>query len=147
MIYVKINNNEIESLNKLKRDYNITVEDDFFLVYPPECWEYNGVELVLKADADTIKAYIEASMNTTQPATKVSPIQFKMLFTSAERVSIQPLKQTDDIIKDWFEILDDPRLTHVDLSLKSTQDGLSYLVALGIITEIRKQEIISNTQI
>ena len=78
---------------------------------------------------------------------KVSPIEFKMLFTMSERLAINPLKQTDEIIKDWFEILDDARLTFVDLGLKSTQDGLSYLVTLGILTEDRKLQILRNEKI
>lgn len=78
---------------------------------------------------------------------KVSPIEFKMLFTMSERLAINPLKQTDEIIKDWFEILDDARLTFVDLGLKSTQDALNYLVTLGILTEDRKLQILRNEKI
>ena len=78
---------------------------------------------------------------------KVSPIEFKMLFTMSERLAINPLKQTDEIIKDWFEVLDDARLTFVDLGLKSTQDALSYLVTLEILTEDRKLQILRNEKI
>ena len=78
---------------------------------------------------------------------KISPIEFKMLFTMSERLAINPLKQTDEIIKDWFEILDDARLTFVDLGLKSTQDALSYLVTLNILTEDRKLQILRNEKI
>ena len=78
---------------------------------------------------------------------KISPIVFKMLFTVSERLAINPLKQSDEIIKDWFEILDDTRLTFVDLELKSTQDALSYLVTLEILTEDRKLQILRNEKI
>ncbi len=78
---------------------------------------------------------------------KISPIEFKMLFTMSERLATNPLKQSDEIIKDWFEILDDPRLTFVDLGLKSTQDALSYLVTLEILTEDRKLQILRNEKI
>ena len=78
---------------------------------------------------------------------KVSPIEFKMLFTMSERLAINPLKQSDEIIKDWFEVLDDSRLTFVDLGLKSTQDALNYLVTLGILTEDRKLQILRNEKI
>ena len=78
---------------------------------------------------------------------KVSPIEFKMLFTMSERLAINPLKQSDEIIKDWFEVLDDVRLTYVDLGLKSTQDALSYLVTLEILTEDRKLQILRNEKI
>ena len=78
---------------------------------------------------------------------KVSPVEFKILFTMSERLAINPLKQSDEIIKDWFEILDDARLTFVDLGLKSTQDALSYLVTLEILTEDRKLQILRNEKI
>lgn len=78
---------------------------------------------------------------------KISPIEFKILFTVSERLAINPLKQSDEIIKDWFEILDDTRLTTVDLGLKSTQEALDYLVSLDVLTEDRKVEILNNTKI
>lgn len=78
---------------------------------------------------------------------KISPIEFKMLFTISERLAINPLKQTDEMLKDGFEILDDVRLTTVDLGLKSTQDVLNYLVTLAVLTEDRKVEILNNTKI
>lgn len=84
---------------------------------------------------------------------KVSPVEFKLLFTSAERLEIKrhrlgdeaatPALAPDAIIGDWFDIIDDPRLTTVDLALQSTQDGLAYLVSKGIITEARMAEILT----
>jgi len=73
---------------------------------------------------------------------KISPLEFKMLFTSSERIAIKNLKPTDAIIEDWYEILDDPRLKEVDLGLKSTQDGLNYLMVQGVLDESRVPEIL-----
>lgn len=72
---------------------------------------------------------------------KVSPIEFKLLFTVQERVAIKA--SADAIVQDFFSIVEDPRLTHVDLALKSTQDALSYLEALSLIAEGRKDEILT----
>lgn len=72
---------------------------------------------------------------------KVSPVEFKLLFTAPERVAIKA--STDPIVQDFFSIVEDPRLTHVDLALKSTQDALSYLEALSLIAEGRKDEILT----
>ena len=74
---------------------------------------------------------------------KVSPVEFKLLFTSAERVAIKEARATDPVIDDFYTIVEDPRLTHVDLGLKSTQDALSYMVSEGLLTEVRKTEILS----
>lgn len=73
---------------------------------------------------------------------KVSPIEFKLLFTPQERVAIKAARTTDAVIDDFLDIVEDTRLSHVDLALKSTQDCLSYLVSKSIITMARKAEIL-----
>lgn len=74
---------------------------------------------------------------------KVTPVQFKMLFTSAERIAIKAAKTTDPVLEDAFEILEDPRLTEVDLGIKSNQDLLLYMVSNGLITDARRMEILT----
>ena len=78
-----------------------------------------------------------------QEFAKVSPVEFMLLFTSAERVGIKSKRAGDLVIDDFMGIVDDPRLTHVDLGLQSTQDALYYFVSIGILTEERRTEIIS----
>ncbi len=78
------------------------------------------------------------------PATppQVSPVQFKLLFTPQERVAIKAARATDPVIDDFYDIVEDARLTHVDLGLKSTQAAIGYLVAKSLLTEGRKSEIL-----
>ena len=76
-------------------------------------------------------------------APKVSPVEFKLLFTAQERVAIKAARATDPVIDDYFDIVEDPRLTHVNLGLQSTQDALAYLEATGLITTARRQEILA----
>jgi hypothetical protein len=71
---------------------------------------------------------------------KVSPVEFKLLFTAPERIGIKT--STDPVVQDFFEIVNDPRLTLVDLGLQSTQDALSYLASLGLISVERRAEIL-----
>jgi len=73
---------------------------------------------------------------------KVSPVQFKLLFTSQERVAIKAARTTDAILDDFYDIIDDPRLTEVDLALQSVQNALDYLTALTLIGAGRKAEIL-----
>ena len=80
---------------------------------------------------------------TPSEATKVSPVEFKLLFTSAERVAIKAARATDQVIDDFYDIVEDPRLTFVDLGLQSTQDALSYMVAQGLLTAERRSEILA----
>jgi len=76
-------------------------------------------------------------------APKVSPVEFKLLFTAAERVAIKASRASDPVIDDFFSIIEDPRLTHVNLGLQSTKDALTYLEAKGLITTERRQEILA----
>lgn len=71
---------------------------------------------------------------------QVSPVEFKLLFTAQERVAIKT--STDAQVLDFFEIVNDPRLTHVDLGLQSTADALAYLTQLGILAEGRTAQIL-----
>lgn len=74
---------------------------------------------------------------------KVSPVEFKLLFSSAERVAIKSARATDPVIDDFMDIVEDPRLTHVDLGLKSTQDALSYMVSANLLTVERRAQILA----
>jgi len=55
----------------------------------------------------------------------VTPAEFKMLML-ADLPEIIPLKSSDDTVSAFFSVVDDPRLTQVDLSLTSVQNGIKY---------------------
>lgn len=79
-------------------------------------------------------------------APKVSPIEFKLLFTSPERVALDAARAGDPIVDDFFKIVDDSRLTVVDLGLKSTRDAVGYLALQGLIAEPRVAEILAGVR-
>ena len=68
---------------------------------------------------------------------KLTPIEFKLCFTSQERIAINTLKATDPIVADAYSILDDVRLQAVDLSLQSNINLIDYLVSVKAITAAR----------
>lgn len=72
---------------------------------------------------------------------KVSPVEFKLLFTAQERMAIKA--STDPVVQDFFELINDPRLTEVNLALKTTHDVLDYLISIDLIEESRKAEILT----
>ncbi len=76
---------------------------------------------------------------------KVTPVEFKMLFTSAERIAIKEARTTDPVVDDYFDIVEDPRLQVVDLGLHSVQEGIRYLQTIGILTEDRAGQILAGT--
>lgn len=83
---------------------------------------------------------------------QVSPPTFKLLFAPAERIAIRAARAyagaepeprgLKDVLDDWFEIVDDPRLTVVDLALPATIAGVQFLVGAGILTQERADEIL-----
>lgn len=73
--------------------------------------------------------------------TILTPPEFLLLLTAPERVAIRAARQTDPVIADWLAILDDPRLSEVDVTRQSTRDGLDYLAVQGLITPERADEI------
>lgn len=71
----------------------------------------------------------------------VSPVEFRMLFKSEERIAIKT--STDAVVQDFFEIINDPRLTYVDRNLQSVKDALAYLESINLIAAGRAVEILS----
>ena len=62
----------------------------------------------------------------------ISPVQFKLLFTSEERLAIKSARTSDPVIDDFFDIIDDPRLSIVNLKLSSTSEALTYFVTKNL---------------
>lgn len=71
----------------------------------------------------------------TPKAPTVTPPQFKLLIF-AELPLILAKVPTDPMIAAFVSIIDDPRLTEVDLSLQSLTSGLTYAFnAIGLTSE------------
>lgn len=56
----------------------------------------------------------------------VTPVQFLMLFTPAERIAARTLRATDLGIDDFWRLLDDLRTVEVRLALPSVQAAVEY---------------------
>lgn len=90
---------------------------------------------------NTLPIEIETPMSHETP--KVSPVEFKLLFTAPERVAIKTARATDPVIDDFYDIVEDPRLTFVDLGLQSTKDAIGYLQSKGLLTAERAAVILT----
>ena len=71
----------------------------------------------------------------------VSAIQYKMLFTAQERIAAKA--SADPVVMDLQDLLNDPRTTSVDLSLKSISDALDYMTSIKLLAAGRKAEILT----
>ncbi len=130
----------------------LTTDDDALECRLPS---YNPETLAPFASYEEVEAYarsIEGRPFFFQPKKpaepipappQVSPVEFKLLFTALERVAIKAARGNDPVIDDFFSIIEDPRLTHVNLGLQSTQDALAYLESKGLITAVRRQQILA----
>lgn len=82
---------------------------------------------------------------------RLSRPEFKLQFTGAERQAIRRARAYDGddaaqaglaaALNDFFDIVEDPALTYVDLSHPSTIEGLTSLEAAGLLAEGRAAEI------
>jgi len=81
-------------------------------------------------------------VSTPAPMTKISTIEFKIRFTTAERVGIYLAAESDPMVKDFVSMLDDHRLIVVDLESQSTTDDIGYLISKNLLTQERATEIL-----
>lgn len=71
----------------------------------------------------------------------VSAIEYKLLFTSAERIAAKA--SADPVMVDLQDLLNDPRTLTVDLSLQSVADALDYMTSIDLLAPGRKAEILT----
>lgn len=144
MKYAWIENNKIRDIVK---------EDPYTIFHADVAKNYNTeVEDNVEDNAELIDG-VWVNPTTPEPDSdyvlpepekvypKVSPLEFKMLFTVQERIAIKEAKATDEILQDVFEILEDTRLTVVDLGLESTRGFIDYMATLGLLTTERVDKI------
>lgn len=88
-------------------------------------------------------AYFHQDVDLNVPETRqiVSPIEFKLLFTFPELVAIRTAVNSDPILKEIYDITQDPRLTGIDLSLNAVSGALDYLISQNLIAPERKAQI------
>jgi hypothetical protein len=132
MRYAKIQNEKVENVIML-------LDDD--LPKMPFDW------VLIKSDTANIGddyingVFIAQAPTYIEPPKTLSPIAFKLRFTAPERVAIYA--STNVLVKDFISLLDDVRLTLVDLNLQSTIDAIDYLISIGLINASRKDEILA----
>ena len=75
--------------------------------------------------------------------THVTRTEFMRLFTGPERVAIKNARGTDDLVEDFFSMVEDPDSPGVDLTLQSTLNILLHLQSMEIITDARRLAILA----
>lgn len=95
-------------------------------------------------DTGVVTPVQTTSMFTPIVSSKVSPVEFKLLFTIQERLAMRTARTTDPVIEDFFDLIEDPRLTHVDLSIPPVIEIINYLETNGLIGEGRAATILAS---
>lgn len=125
-------------------------EDWLWVECPPETVQGSTFQDG-KWDHPTPPAPVEPQPPAPARILQVSPPTFLLLFTSQERIGIRAARNYSGadanpnmvkaVLDDWFAIIDDPRLQYVDLTLPATQQGIDFLVTVGLLTAPRAEEI------
>ena len=102
-------------------------------------WNPTNLEWVI--DNGVIIADAEQDYEYIVDKPSISPIAFKLRFTSPERIAIY--QSIDLMVKDFISLLDDCRLKEIDLNLQSTIDAVDYLISLGLVDAVRKDTILA----
>ncbi|WFS02767.1 hypothetical protein [Rhizobium tumorigenes] len=116
--------------------------------YPYTTLEEHGDSVTLDGGRMIQGKLSEFTVVPGKPPT-VGPMQFQLLFAPMERVTAMALRKTDPVIDSFWQMIDDPRMTAVDLSLKSVQDAIEYMLtkvkAAGVSLDVaaRKAAILT----
>lgn len=74
---------------------------------------------------------------------KITPLEFLLLFLPQERIAVKALLETDPVVKDFYDIANDARLSYIDLSHPMVSSALDYFVSINVLTTERKQNILN----
>ena len=72
----------------------------------------------------------------------MTPIEFRLLFVSTERIAIKTAAKTDAIVEDFWSLINDPELTQVNVADAQIIEALDYLVTIAILTPARETTIL-----
>lgn len=137
---VRINNPEhVERYLLANPEYREVPDQEF--EHSIDCYEYIDGEIKLNDNWEALRAENEPAPPVKVPV-MISPVEFKMLLPSAARIAIGA--STDPVIMDFRQLINDPRLTQVDMRLPTVKEGLDYIAEQGILTPEQVAQILEN---
>lgn len=93
-------------------------------------------------DSGTHKVESAGVIATPTPEFKITKLAFKNRMTQAERIAIRNASQTNPIIYDFLDLVNDAQF--IDLTRSDTVAGVNYLESEELLTEGRANEILTN---
>lgn len=132
-------------INNVAYDVRVDSPEGFF--HPDVAAQFSEVpntvlEGWVKAGTKWAAPDVQVEPEPVETFIQVSPVQFKLLFSPPERVAIQAARDGDAILNDFYNILDDVRLTMVDFAILGNRQAVQYLAMKGLIAEDRVDQII-----
>lgn len=103
-------------------------------------WECGNIRFV-----DIGKDIYESDSSTNYSTQTPTPAEFLLLLTLQERVAIRAAGATDVVIGDILRMVDDPRVTFVDLTNPSVIEAVNYLTTTEppLLTTERAAQILT----
>ena len=86
---------------------------------------------------ETTKSFVVKANNL--PTVEV--IEFLQRFDVAERIGIRTAAKTDPVVEDFMDLVN--KSTRIDLNAPDVTAGLDYMVGNGLLTSVRKDQILS----
>lgn len=104
-------------------------------------WAFKATEAATTEQIAAAQAVIDAAdLSILDDPVTCSPYEFLQRFTQAERIAIEA--STDVYVKDFSSLL--KAAQEIDFDDSNTHAGMAYLVSLGLLTEERKNEILTH---
>lgn len=88
---------------------------------------------------------IPAPVEVLQRTIEITPMDFKLRFTSQERVAIAAARATDPVIEDFYSILNDTRLTTLSLEDQNVLSFVAHLQSVGLVDAERATAILATS--
>jgi hypothetical protein len=143
MKYARIINNVAVDITEDEPSnfYHIDIASEFLMV--PDTVQSGWIKKA-NDEWEAPPAIMETVVEEIGNLTPTPPEFMARLFTFSERVAIRERRKTDAAVDDFLLLVEDPRLTHIDLTLRSTQDAIRYLSGsdLSLVTLERAERII-----
>lgn len=103
---------------------------------------WNGTEQDRKRACDEVqKIYWNYSFDGYLPGNRYTAYQFLLRFTAQERASLREAARTDPLVADFQQLAQAAQEIRVDDPV--TIAGMDYLVSLGLLTQQRRNQILS----
>ena len=134
----------IYAIHEIESGRLVRVTTDAAKVAAPAILAARGYAVAERPDSEAGGVWNPATLafDPPPPAPLVlTPLQWLMRFTPAERIAIRAARVTDPVVEDIMDLLDKAQEVHP--AEPATVQGVQYLVSVGLLTPARGAEVLA----